>query len=38
MGIVIKNDAISLAGIEYHTPSNCQNSGNTKAIGNSINS
>ena len=37
MGMVIRNDAISLAGIEYQTPSNCQNNGNTKAIGNNMN-
>ena len=38
MGIVIANDRKSLAGIEYHTPSNSQNRGNTYAIGNRRNS
>ena len=35
MGIVMANDPKSEAGIEYHTPSRSQNSGNTYAIGNS---
>jgi hypothetical protein len=33
MGIVIAKDMKSEAGIEYHTPSSPQNSGNTYAMG-----
>ncbi len=33
MGIVMTKATKSLAGMEYHTPSNPQNKGNTNAIG-----